>query len=350
MAVTSAPRNTSWRFGWAFLLTALGILVAVGALNWWVDPYFHYGTGLLPALVDEPRRDKIALLDKLDPPPDVLIYGSSRVRMMDPGLIEDMTGLPAFNATLNQAIPADFYALTRYMIEARGYTPRLIIVGVDIHGFAPDAWMTPAIIEHTPLALYLRTRDDPGTLQRTLDRIHSVLSLQQATDSLRSLRLYYSEGFEGMASLYNEAGFILSRQGESDTDPGSGLRPGDLSESLSWHIGYFKDFDRLDSGAVKDFEAFLQLCSARRIQLILFLPPFHPGLLSSLQDQPDYNARVADLTVLVDEWADQYPFEFYDFSDITSFGGDRRNFDDGHHPGRYNMRLITEALFVSMER
>ncbi len=336
--------RASRRFVQTFVLVVVGILLVVLLLNWIVDPYAYYGADVLPPLVDEPRRDKITLLDQFDPPPDALILGSSRVRLMDVGLIEQLSGYRTFNATLNQSIPADYLALTRYLIEKRQHVPRLLIVGLDIQAFAPDPWVSRDVFDRTPLALYVESHQ-PSRLNQWAERVQSALSLQQARDSLRLLRLYYNGNFEGLQPLYAENGAVLARLDESDTDVGSGPSPVTLAQSVAWHTDYFRTYDHLDQDALADFEAFLRLCDANDIQVILFFPPFHPTLLAHLQKNTSYPQRVVDLSDQLAQWSAKYSFTFYDFSDIASFGGSDLNFEDGYHANRTNMRRLTEKIF-----
>lgn len=80
----------------------LGLVVLVGgatSLNAVVDPYGLLGTHVFPTAVEEDRRAKLDLIDRLASPPELVVLGNSRARQADPAFLEELTGLRhGFNA------------------------------------------------------------------------------------------------------------------------------------------------------------------------------------------------------------------------------------------------------------
>ena len=68
----------------AFAICALTVVAGVGGLNVVVDPYGTFGMKLVPTAIENDRAIKIALLEDLQRPPDILILGSSRSRPAAP--------------------------------------------------------------------------------------------------------------------------------------------------------------------------------------------------------------------------------------------------------------------------
>ena len=79
--------KSGWRkgvFGATVIAVLLLSLTGSAVFNYIVDPFAIYGTNLYPAITFNKYQNKLYLLRNCQPPPGVLIIGSSRVQCIDP--------------------------------------------------------------------------------------------------------------------------------------------------------------------------------------------------------------------------------------------------------------------------
>ncbi len=171
-----------------FALLPFGACVLSVAFNCLVDPLWYLrGNRLFPAnyafnerfsktnlYLDDPRRY------------DCIIFGSSRVTLLDPDLIP---GYRCFNYSFSAGTPREFVDFARY-VKAHAGEPRLVIVGVDSRNF----WRTD-LERSTPD--FVLEREPAPNFHKT------YLSLDVLYFSVRTLirhspfPRYYREDFKG---------------------------------------------------------------------------------------------------------------------------------------------------------
>ena len=184
--VIAPPDRAARRFCAAVVLWAVTAWAAVAALNFIVNPYAQYPTQLVPPRVRTSRAQKLQLLNQMQPAPEGLILGSSRVMKLEPDYLQALTGYEFFNAGVNYGKPEDALAWVRYYQQHVGRAPRMIILGLDVAAFADDPPVDarllslPALAEQVPEAVRWRDRGR---------RWQELLSWQQSRASLQSLLL-----------------------------------------------------------------------------------------------------------------------------------------------------------------
>jgi hypothetical protein len=122
----------------AFMLTASG---GVLTLNAAVDPLW-YGRGNIVTGENFAFNERVAKLNlflRHSDRYDCLIFGSSRTTLLDQTRI---AGHTCANLAFSSGVVTEFIAYARY-IKARGFSPKLVIVGVDAFNFWRD--MTPEL-------------------------------------------------------------------------------------------------------------------------------------------------------------------------------------------------------------
>ena len=93
----------------------------------------------------------------------------------------------------------------------------------------------------------------------------------------------------------------------------------------------FQYGDQADSSLVSVVDDFLNLCVARKIKVVAFLPPFAPYVYQRMQETGKYGymSKLYDmLRPLFDQHED---CSLYDFTDVTDTGAHNYDFDDGFH-------------------
>ena len=102
-----APSANERRWVVGFLVSGLGLLAAVLALNVTIDPFALAGSGVVPTAVEPDRSAKLDLLQNLRRGPQILILGNSRSRQAEPWYLRKLTGHKGFNAAVTGGSTAD---------------------------------------------------------------------------------------------------------------------------------------------------------------------------------------------------------------------------------------------------
>ncbi len=113
-ASEQAPNPNQKRFVLAFLVSCLGVLAVVLAMNIVIDPFAIAGSGIVPTAVESDRSIKLDLLQHLKRGPETLILGSSRSRQAEPQFLRTLTGRAGFNAGVTGGTSADEYVFVRF--------------------------------------------------------------------------------------------------------------------------------------------------------------------------------------------------------------------------------------------
>lgn len=172
----------------ALVLTASG---GVLALNAAVDPLW-YGRGNIVTGENFAFNERVAKLNLFLRDPDrydCLIFGSSRTTLLDQTRI---AGRTCANLAFSAGVVTEFIAYARY-IKARGFSPKLVIVGVDAFNFWRD--MTPVLPDFV-------ARGDPPP-----GRLRAYLSASALNFSWRTLQgdspfvRYYDRNFVGQVGV-----------------------------------------------------------------------------------------------------------------------------------------------------
>jgi len=129
---------------WFLLLLALQLGV-VATMNYLVNPRGMHSTTLLRPVVANVRAEKAYLLKHMQPKPQALILGSSRVMKIAPATVERLTRLRTFSAGNLTAYTEDHYVTLRYAVEQAGAQPRLVLLGLELE----------ALHDHEPMNEFL---------------------------------------------------------------------------------------------------------------------------------------------------------------------------------------------------
>ena len=184
--VADAPVGSATRFLGLLAATALACLLLAALFNYVVNPAGVFAPSVVPALLWNPRGEKLALLSDVREPPQLLVLGSSRVMKLAPRELERETGLVAFNGGVSSAAIEDDVAMLHFAMESRQLPLKLVILGIEPESFAtsqPSNWWMwpPAVTRVLPLrmrvvALLTRYQKlfSASYLRLSLDQLYSV--------------------------------------------------------------------------------------------------------------------------------------------------------------------------------
>lgn len=334
-AEDGAPRRNRTFAGWfgAALITPL---VGMAGLNLLVNPWRVYPARLYPPLVQDSRPQKCALLRQVQPPPEQLVLGSSRVMMFEPALLERLTGLRTFNAGVEAGTPVDSLALFRLATEGRGAPVRSVILGIDTLCFFEGKKARPDLAANPDLAPYLgEERRRAGQAAR----LWQLFSSRQTRDSWKVLRRR-TPGEEEVEALYDERGgpsaFILEAT--------AAQRRLNFAQPANRQLSAgFLNPRRGTPPDLRDLERLLAHLRRRRVRMVGVLLPCREPLWERWRTT-GFLPRVAAAQAEVATLLRRYGGRCVDFSRVAAFDGDPADFYDAIHPTIENCRRMIRTL------
>lgn len=318
-----------------------GWLLANALLNWVVNPWGYYEPRLVPPRVVDDRREKLALLRRMQPPPEQLILGSSRMLRFEPARLEARTGLRTFNAAISGAAPVDALAIYRFATEELRLPVRSLLVGVELPAFTGRRRNYGTLAANPQLRRFL----PGGTADEERFRAAGLLlNWSQTEDSLTSLA--HALGASGPRRLWRdvaEDGFLRRSHHDAKREA-PGWR---LDRAIAAQIGarYLKNA-RTAEEAFADLSTFLRVARRRGTTVTLLATP-------TLEQGREYWRRIGTLGAQeacverLRTLAAAHSARFVDFSDARAFGGDPGQFYDAVHPTVLNTRRMIDAAFPS---
>lgn len=305
-------------------------VVAVAVLNYVVNPFGYYPTSFLKPLTFASRQEKIRLWSELPKTPDVIMLGSSRSFTLSPANLTQTSGRSAFNASFHWGTFRDYVAFLRYLIQ-KHQLPKIVIaeMSLDIMRSAPET----ALEANDPLRQYISDSYDTNAV--IVQQYQALWSVTQTEQSIRSLLL--------------EIVGRNSRLYAFDADGlGHFLHPDPQDEAINTYISMLKPddaLDKFDSAQIAYLQTFLRLCRDQNLQVIFYVPPYHPRLLSYFKQNGAFVNSEAELLKIVTDWREQGDrLTIHDFSDVNSFAGTSSMFFDAIHPTEAAGQLMLSIL------
>jgi hypothetical protein len=179
------------------------------------------------------------------------------------------------------------------------------------------------------------------TLSDRLRAYRGLLTLGETWTSLRVLGLEVA-GRPAPAFSFGGDGMI---RGVARPAPSARERAVRDSLAATWGPGNFAH-DRLSPESVDLLREFLDLCREEKAKVIVYLPPYHPRAVAVYLEESHFGSARAQLLAQLASWATQYPLRFYDFTEVTRFGGREEMFDDASHPTEEANRLMLDLMLA----
>jgi hypothetical protein len=323
-------RSARWLLARVVLAAAL-VLFLAAALNYLVNPLGIYSTRLFEPLVLHSRTEKMRLYRAAQPPPEIVVLGSSSSFTMSPVYIRERTGRPAFNASLHGGVPEDYLAFLRYMASL-DKLPKLLIVPMSVELVRPN--LPTGFEPHNPLKPYLdrESRD-------LLEGARWLLTLEQTRASLRLLAAdkkgrppsHYRFDADGWAHFAESSAPL-----EKIVDA--------YLATKEWGPGLF-GFRDLDNAQISYFRQFLTLARRLDVKVIVYVPPLYPRALAFYERETNLPALRTQLIEHLRAWhAGGLIAAVYDFTRVESFGGDASEFHDLAHPTAAASRRMLDLM------
>ncbi len=308
-------------------------LLAIIGLNLIVNPLGVYGSRRFEPIVLRTRAPKLYLFEHMDPAPDIVILGSSRSFEVEPRYVTAQTSRRAFNAAVGGAGVRDYVEFAR-CAAARGRFPSLLIVALGVE----QALSASRTFERNDLmAECLRAR---RTLTDRVEAYRGLFTLGETWASLRVLGLE-ATGRPAPAYSFGSDGMIRDVARPPIT------REQAVSNSLAnaWGPGNFAS-ERLSPESVDQIRQLLDLCRDHGAKVIVYLPPYHPRAVALYLQESHFGPARSQLLEQLASWARHYPLRFYDFTEVSRFGGHEEMFDDASHPTEEADRLMLEIMLT----
>ena len=327
-----------WRsFALRFLGTFLGLLLAIAAMNFLVNPMGLYPPRLLPPVTWNMRAIKPELLRKAVPKPQALILGSSRSMQIPSMEVQKRTGLPTFNAAVESAMAEDDYAMLRYAVERAGIIPKLIILGVDVEAFHNRLPIEDSALETDAFRGFL-----PSSGFSPWKKFYKLFVVQQTRLSLRSLRVQLT-GHGPQRDFFDPDGYLHYGEYEKERATGHYDLDTKIQREIAQYVARTAGYTAISPQRRQYLEKLLQYCHDRDILVVMWVTPLGPRLLETIGPR-GYDQREREVLAMLHELGSKYGDPVYDFSAVDKFGGDPNGFWDGAHMTEANNARVTRLL------
>jgi hypothetical protein len=325
---------------WKYMLAVLFVLLLVVAiLNLVVDPFSIYGTGLLPPLEINRYQLKLEMFLELDPPPEALVIGSSRVTFLDPEVITELTGKRCFMWGVPNAKAEVQYAILKMAVEEYNAPIKLVIVGVEPEVFHPTQIVHP---EGRLTRAYTRYFDANPEWLVLSEKFGRLFSIEQAIKSINVIGREISGGEPEILYEFRADGFPLL--------------PDNIYENVQDRLEYdvrtypferfwIDEFTHLSGERKQYFLDLLEFCNDRDIDVYAVSLPLHHDLIDrfvSLGARPILQETIEFLEDAVASAGGTYR----NYTRVESFGGSREEFIDSVHFHPSNGNLLLRDLFA----
>jgi len=309
------------------------MVAALAGASILLDPTGIFGLRLVPPAEQTSRDDKAALFVALPSPPEVLVLGSSRAWCIEPERVKALTGRAAFNFGVDTATTDDLLAILRYADDRAHGGLRQILLAIEPEVFADKRDRTIRLDYSRTLRPYAAPGAVTPMWELAGELLISPTTIEGDKRSIRRLfeprRLpRYAFDATGAADWprYDDE----RRRGVFDFE-------WSMAENLAATVDYARRFTALSPRRIATFQAFLDLCEARKIEVLAFIPPVYPKAWETLEKTP-FGARYAETEATLGELAAAGRIKLLSPRRLlpSDFGADMKGFYDHHHMTRDN--------------
>jgi hypothetical protein len=284
-------------------------------------------TGLPPTAVDSDRSFKLTLIENLSRPPGILVLGSSRSRLAEPGYLRMLTGRTGFNAGVTGGTAADAWVFARFA-AARFPQRRRYLWFVDA-GIATNG-VNPQLARDPRARRYLT-----GGPAYDVGYRGPYIPVAATRAALAGLRSCLRTGCRARLP-YNTDGSIAHPS--SRPDAAARLRRAVKTMLAGIRAHPPKPAVTLNPKRFVWFERTIAWMNGRGERPVIVLNPIYPSVLALLRHY-GYGVRRAALAYLLD-LKRRLDFVVVDCADIRSWGGTASDWSDARHVTEPNMRRL----------
>ncbi len=276
-------------------------------------------------IVPNDRTVKADLLEQLERPPQVLIFGGSRATRFEPAYLERLTGLRGFNVALQNGRPEDAWAFVNWVRRDRPQANPRVLWFIHVEAFRAQGLSVGLIQDERlspffPEALIAREREK---LPRTEAEMPAGRDLALTT--------------------YGPDGVVLRNRYDIRADKGY-----KLERALAWSVDralerYATTTPALDPRSTRYFEKTVRLLNEQGTTPAIVLMPLHPTLLAAVRDA-GWETRHREVLDYLHDLQEEYDLVVLDHSRLGSIDGDPDGYYDGFHVMRANARRILDVV------
>lgn len=287
-------------------------------------------TAQSPQATVSAREVKLKGLTKLRGDLDLLILGSSTAYAI-PSRIAGAMGMSAYNLSINLALIADIYCVTRLVLAGRSV--RRMLIGLDVFSFkSKDAVFDVRMIGFPELTRYLAPEDQAALAKLggtgTEESRRQRINMQRLVEWNPLLRYSFDER-NGDLTL----GDLDAQSRPAELWPDA-INP--QKHEMSMVFGDFTGLCPRQSSYLREIASF---AGAMGIRIDFVVMPIHPELHAFLVETTSYPARRNDVLDLLHTLASDR-IGVYDLPTPSAFGGDDGDFWDAYHIRAKNGGLL----------
>jgi hypothetical protein len=333
-AIRAAGDPPGHSAGWFLARVGLGgafLLILVMGLNYVVNPLGIYPPRFFEPIVLHSRTEKMRLFRVAQPPPQIVVLGSSSSFTMSPAYIQERTGRPAFNASLHGGVPEDYLAFLRYMASLHKL-PKILIVPMSVELVRPN--LPTGFEPHNSLQPYLEREQ-----REVVEDLRWLLTLEQTRASLRLLVASYG-GRPSTHYRFDADGWGHFAESDAPLDKIVDA----YMATKEWGPGLYA-FRDLDEAQMSYFSQFLALARRLGVTVIVYVPPLYPRAAAFYERETNLPALRASLLERLRAWqALGLIAAVHDFTRVESFGGNASDFHDLAHPTAEASRRMLDRI------
>ena len=262
------------------------------------------------------RSFKLDLVDELPQPPQLVIFGGSRMQRFEPNLALDLTGLPAMNFALSNFRTEDAWAISNYLLTRSPDTRLRCVWGLQV-GMFGDATFAPGLVYDQRLSPWF-TPELLAEQAKLLGEVHPA-------------DLLVTNRYAGRGYLRSSNYDVRRAAGET------------LSASLvKWIARYVtarSAVTHVQSRSRSYFEATLGLLNQHGVTPCIVIMPYHPRALDALTNA-GWRPRLTALKAYLQGLRATYHFDLLNYDTVAAFEGHTGYFYDGAHPTVENSRIL----------
>ncbi len=264
------------------------------------------------------RTFKADLLDSLETPPELIVFGGSRAMRFEPSHIRRLTGLSAFNFAAAHGRVEDAYAVSSYLFSKAPDLELHCFFAVQVGNFR-DAQLSPGLLWDPRLSQWL-----PAELLREQQELVGKPEARGVPSTSR----------------FSDRGYLLYNGYDARVEEGVPLR-GILNVYIERLLPKVAAPGAVQTRSRRYFEKLIRLYNDHGMTPAIVVMPYHPVVLEAFREvgwQAKHD-RLIDYFTGLQETCD---FRVLDYTELASFGGRAKYFYDGSHVTKENSRLIFE--------
>ena len=341
IAIDQAPDRAHRQFlkpAVVFASIALFLVVGVGLLNFIVDPLDVHSHEIVPARARNTRTEMINLIDTWPKESTAIVIGSSRSLGVPLEVVSETTGLPARRIATAGMKFEEYLMYLKWAVEVAEIDVKSVVVAVDAFSVLTGK-PNPESLRETRLQNVAPNWYPSYGVRDFYEDWKNNFSLDRLTISGNGLRLIAMGGPpKRIAFSEREAqGTKLDETGVSNVVELWLVNQGAL------------DYRSVDQRRLDEFAKLFEYAEANSIELRAFITPVHPLFLTRLEAE-HRDVAVARIMGSLNERLDPTKYRLFDFTDLATFGGTSKEFEDGSHFTIVNGELIVGALFEDDSR